>query len=80
MRWQWIIASLALASCATPRAVTTVTPKPDVTPVRTSNRAIREHVSAIRKSNAEAIKTNQSIGDDIKSADDELKKLIDGRN
>ena len=70
---------MALISCQTPRAVLNVTPKPDVTPVRTSNKAIKEHVVAIRKSNAEAIKTNQSIGEDIKAADDELKKLLDGR-
>lgn len=70
------MAGLVLAGCATPKAVTTVAPKPNVSPVRQSNAQLKEHVKAIQKSNQEATKTNKGIGDDIESADEELQKLL----
>ena len=65
-----------LSGCCTCPEATQVTPKPNIKPVVASNKKLAEHVSKIRESNKAAIKTNQDIGADIDSADNELRKLL----
>jgi uncharacterized protein YceK len=74
MKWHWFIAGLVLASCST--VPTNIAPKPDVTPVSTSNKQIRESSTKIKTSNTQALKLNKDIQGDLSSAADELDKLL----
>ncbi len=74
MKWQWFIASLVLASCA--QVPTNIAPKPDVAPVTSSNKQIRQSSSKIKTSNTKALKLNKDIQGDLGSAVDELNKLL----
>jgi hypothetical protein len=67
-----LISVIAIAGCATPASVT---PKPDIRPVAQSNKAIKEHVTEIRKGTSEALKINKDLQGDIDSALGELNKL-----
>lgn len=71
----WLcLSSLLLSNCASP--VTGVTPKPDVTPVVQSNRAIQASAKKLHESNKQTLKLNQSIQESIDSAIGDLDKLL----
>ena len=69
-----VIASMLAVGCST--VPTSVTTKPDVTPVKESNRQIRESSAKIKASGEKSLKYNQDIQSDLNSAETALNKLL----
>ena len=67
------LACLAIASCQTPPVVT---PKPDVTPVVTSNKRIQESSRKLHESTKATIKLNQDIQANLDSGLSALDKIL----
>lgn len=71
MKWQWLLASLVLMGCATPRGVTT---KPDVRPVIESHEKAQESVGKAQ-THVTKIKESQSrVSESLRKATESLNK------
>jgi uncharacterized lipoprotein YajG len=74
MRLLAILVLAIMAGCASPP--TSVTPKPNITPVIASNTKIRESSAKIKVSGQKTLKYNQDIQQDLSAAENAINHLL----